>query len=139
MCLPFKRCSDVFDCAKNHLASEVSAFLLMPQEPHPPALLLSLELLPEPQPPFPQVQLPPLAQLPQLPPPPPLALQLPQLPPRLLFDSSSSTGGRMGTWMITPLSSIASTDSFGTLIETTLPRPLGVLSIVPICGISSFA
>jgi hypothetical protein len=119
-----------------YLASEASAFLFMPQEPHPALALLLVGLLLF----LPQLQLPPVLQLPppHLPQPPPAAPQLPQ-PRRLFFDSSISTGARTGTWMMTPLSSITSTDSFGTLIETTLPRPLGVSSIVPTCGIFCFA
>src|SRR6266496_4192031 len=112
--------------------------------------------LPQPPPPLPQLQpLPPLSppplllrpQLPQpLPPfPPPLLLrrQLPQPPLLSIFCSTSCATGPedwfTGIWIVTPLSSMTETDSWGTLTETTFPGPLGVLSIAPICGIDCFA
>ncbi|HYX49981.1 MAG TPA: hypothetical protein VE843_09590, partial [Ktedonobacteraceae bacterium] len=80
----------------------------MPQDPHPPPL----EQLPVvlPQVPHEPVEHPPLQ--------PPFAPQDPH--------TESDSCSFKGTWIITPLSSITSTDSFGTLIETTLPCPPGV-------------
>jgi hypothetical protein len=77
----------------------------------------------------PQVQGPPFEQLQFVP--------LPQLL-QLLLDCvfcSSSTG----TWMVTPLSNMTSTEFLGTFTATTLPDPLGVFRNAPICGICRFA
>src|SRR5947199_185762 len=67
------------------------------------------------------------------PPPPPLPLWLQLLQPPLLSFLLAS-GLLTGMWIVAPLSSITSTDSWGTLTETTLPGPLGVLRMAPICG-----
>src|SRR3989442_8967723 len=79
----------------------------IPQDPHPPPPLEHPPPpLEQPPPPLPPLPHPPLLQ-------PPLESHDPHTSP----DTWSFTG----TWIITPLSSITSTDSLGTLIETTLP------------------
>src|SRR5438876_11864888 len=113
-------------------AVSAKSFFVTPHPPlphcpvlHPP---LPHPLLPQPPLPHPPLPHPPLPH-----PPPPFTLQLPQPP---AFGSAIVS---TGIWMVTPLSSITSTELVGTLIETTLPGPLGVCRMAPSCGICCLA